>query len=145
VLTTRIAPRRSIFIKIQNEDGCLLGCCAMSSCVNRPMFQRCLLPQSSVIHRPDDGGNKHLWNVGKFLPDNMAQRPRRQPSSYSSPWEPEISPNYEMFIHINCLSPYFDKYLQWSITCFIFFRAMLFNFFCKQCFKKVTQFWKFLR
>jgi hypothetical protein len=39
--------------------------------------------------RPDDGGTKHLWNVGKLLPDYMAQQPRRQPSSYSPPWEPE--------------------------------------------------------
>jgi hypothetical protein len=32
----------------------------------------------------DDGGGKYLWNVGKFLPDYIAQQPRRQPSSYSS-------------------------------------------------------------
>jgi hypothetical protein len=37
------------------------------------------------------GGSKHLWNVGKLLPDYRAQHPRRQPSSYSPPWEPEIS------------------------------------------------------
>jgi hypothetical protein len=27
---------------------------------------------------PDDGGSKHLWNVGKLLPDYTAQQPRRQ-------------------------------------------------------------------
>jgi hypothetical protein len=26
-------------------------------------------------HRPDDGGNEHLWNVGKLLPDYTAQQP----------------------------------------------------------------------
>jgi hypothetical protein len=41
-------------------------------------------------HRPDDRGNKALWNVGKLLPDYMALQPRRQPSSYSPPWEPQI-------------------------------------------------------
>jgi hypothetical protein len=41
--------------------------------------------------RPDDGGSKGLWNVGKLLPDYTAQQPRRQLSSYSPPWEPEIS------------------------------------------------------
>jgi hypothetical protein len=41
--------------------------------------------------RPDDGGSKHFWNVGKLLPDYMAQHSRRQSSSYSLPWEPEIS------------------------------------------------------
>jgi hypothetical protein len=49
-------------------------------------------PRSLVkIHRPDDGGSKHLWNVSKLLPDYTAQQPRRQPSSYSTPWEPKIS------------------------------------------------------
>jgi hypothetical protein len=59
---------------------------------------------------PDDGGSKDLWNVGKLLPlialmmaaastseneckllpDYTALQPRRQPSSYSPPWEPQI-------------------------------------------------------
>jgi hypothetical protein len=30
---------------------------------------------------PDDGGNKHLLNVSKRLPDHTTQQPRRQPSS----------------------------------------------------------------
>jgi hypothetical protein len=29
---------------------------------------------------PDDGDSKHLWNVGKLLPDYTALRPRRQQS-----------------------------------------------------------------
>jgi hypothetical protein len=33
-------------------------------------------------------GSKHLWNVGRFLPDYMAQHPRRQ-SSYLPSLEPE--------------------------------------------------------
>jgi hypothetical protein len=32
----------------------------------------------------------YLWNVGKLLPDYTALETRRQPSSYSPPWEPEI-------------------------------------------------------
>jgi hypothetical protein len=39
---------------------------------------------------PNDGGSKDLWNVGKLLPDYMTLQPRRQPSSYSPPWQPEI-------------------------------------------------------
>jgi hypothetical protein len=31
--------------------------------------------------------SKHPWNVGKLLPDYTVQHPRRQPSSYSPPWE----------------------------------------------------------
>jgi hypothetical protein len=34
-------------------------------------------------HRRDDGGSKHLWNVGKLLSDYTAQQPRRRPSSYN--------------------------------------------------------------
>jgi hypothetical protein len=40
--------------------------------------------------RPDDGGSKDLWNVGTTLPDYTVLQPRRQPSSYSPPWEPQI-------------------------------------------------------
>jgi hypothetical protein len=39
---------------------------------------------------PDDGGSKDIWNVGKLLPDYMAPQLRRQPSSYSLPWEPQV-------------------------------------------------------
>jgi hypothetical protein len=35
----------------------------------------------AATHRPDDGGSKDLWNVGKLLPDYTALQPRRQPSS----------------------------------------------------------------
>jgi hypothetical protein len=41
-------------------------------------------------HQGDDGGRKYLWNVGKLLPDYTALQPRRQPSSYSPSWEPQI-------------------------------------------------------
>jgi hypothetical protein len=36
---------------------------------------------AQLTYRPDDGGKKHLLNRVKFLPDYMAQQPRRQPSS----------------------------------------------------------------
>jgi hypothetical protein len=44
------------------------------------------------LHYPDDGGKKHLCNVCRYLSDYMAQHPRRQPSSYLSPWEPDVAP-----------------------------------------------------
>jgi hypothetical protein len=31
--------------------------------------------------RPNDGGSKDLWNVGKLLPDYTVLQPRRQQSS----------------------------------------------------------------
>jgi hypothetical protein len=40
--------------------------------------------------RPDDGGSKYLWKVCKLLQDYTVLQPRRQPSSYSPPWEPQI-------------------------------------------------------
>jgi hypothetical protein len=40
-----------------------------------------LLPSSSGWSWPDDGGNKHLWEVSKLLLDYMVQHPRRQSSS----------------------------------------------------------------
>jgi hypothetical protein len=47
--------------------------------------------QPSRLSAADDGGSKHLWIVCKILPDYMAQQPRRQPSSYSPPPEPQIT------------------------------------------------------
>jgi hypothetical protein len=53
-------------------------------------------------HRPDDAGSKYLWNVGELVLDYTALQPRRQPSSYSPPWEPQIlqllflTPNFRL-------------------------------------------------
>jgi hypothetical protein len=48
----------------------------------------CLHSPSSKC--PDDGGSKHLWNVGK-LSDYMTQHTVRQSSLYSPTWKSEIS------------------------------------------------------
>jgi hypothetical protein len=48
-----------------------------------------VLSTSIITHRPDDGGSKHLWNVGK--PDYMAQQHRRQPSSRKTKQNPQDS------------------------------------------------------
>jgi hypothetical protein len=47
----------------------------------------CLHYQGNEANRPDDGGSK---DVGKLLPDYTALQPRRQPSLYSPPWEPQV-------------------------------------------------------
>jgi hypothetical protein len=41
--------------------------------------------------RPDDGGSKLFWNVSQYQSDCLVQHPRRQLSSYLSPWESQIS------------------------------------------------------
>jgi hypothetical protein len=33
------------------------------------------------LHRPDDGGSKLLWNDDLYLPEYMAEHPKRQPPS----------------------------------------------------------------
>jgi hypothetical protein len=43
-----------------------------------------------LVAPTDDGGSKDLGNVGKLLPDYTTLQRRRQPSSYSPPWEPQI-------------------------------------------------------
>jgi hypothetical protein len=37
-------------------------------------------------YRPDDGGSKDLWNIGKLIPDYTAIQPLRQPSSTFIPF-----------------------------------------------------------
>jgi hypothetical protein len=40
-------------------------------------------PVARLTHRPDDGGSKDFWNVGKLLPDYTVLQPRRQQSSWA--------------------------------------------------------------
>jgi hypothetical protein len=47
--------------------------------------------RARLIHRPEDGGSMHLWNVGILQRDYRTLYPRKLSSSYSPPWEPEIS------------------------------------------------------
>jgi hypothetical protein len=76
------------------KDGCLLGCSAVWTDFSLSTFQSSVLPPSSGRWWwPDDGGSTDLWNVGKLIAVYMALHPRRQPSSYSPPWEPQITPN----------------------------------------------------
>jgi hypothetical protein len=63
--TSKFVILTSILYLCECSSGCLLGFCT---------------------HHHDDGGSKVLWNVGEFLPDYTALRPRRQPSSYQPPW-----------------------------------------------------------
>jgi hypothetical protein len=93
----------------QYEDGCLLGCRAVETGASLPAFQKSLLPPSSgrfwcwrqyrPLNRPDDGGSTDLWNVGKLIPVYTALQPRRQPSSYSPPWEPHVVLNWTAVIY----------------------------------------------
>jgi hypothetical protein len=54
---------------------------------------------SEMLHR-DNGGSKHLWNVGQFLGDCTVQHPRRQSFSNSPPWEQEILPRTFIFFYL---------------------------------------------
>jgi hypothetical protein len=76
-------------------DGCL---CVVASCGRYFCLGYRVLMAASMkmavfcANRPNVGGSKHLWNVGKILPDYTALQFRRQQSSYSPMWEPEIQP-----------------------------------------------------
>jgi hypothetical protein len=43
------------------------------------------------LHRPDDAGSAHIWNVGPFQRDYTALYSRRLSSLHSPLWESEIS------------------------------------------------------
>jgi hypothetical protein len=65
--------------------------------------------ENYFTHRPDDGGSKDFWNIGKLLPDYTALQPRRQPSSYSLPWEPQILLiQYSLVMRLRARRPGFD-------------------------------------
>jgi hypothetical protein len=54
------------------------------------VFQEFLLPPSSEWWLMMEAA-KFLWNDGKLLPHSVLQQPKRQPFSYSLPWQPKIS------------------------------------------------------
>ena len=68
------------------EPG-LLGCCVMRLGYLSLKFQRNLPPSSSGLginwqtHNPADEGDALLQNIGKQLPDQMVQQPRKLASS----------------------------------------------------------------
>jgi hypothetical protein len=77
----------------RDENGCLLRCCVMQSGSS--------FTDISEIHvsiRAISGGSRYHRNVGKLLPDNTAQEPRTQPSSYSPPSRTEISLWRKLFV-----------------------------------------------
>jgi hypothetical protein len=71
--------------------------------VQRNFDSRVVIISSAHII-PDDGGSTHLWNVGRQL-FYTAVHPRRQLwTSYSPPWELEISQKLKAFESKACIS-----------------------------------------
>jgi hypothetical protein len=64
------------------EDGVIWD---VEPCSLVEVYQRfrspCCQGDDGGSPRPEDGGSKDPWNVGKFLPDYTAQQRRRQSSS----------------------------------------------------------------
>jgi hypothetical protein len=87
--------------KITGEDGCLLGCCTMQSGRYWPTFSEELTASTNKA-------------MSQYLPDYTVQNPREQPSSSSSPWEPEISPKLLVSIYLPfcCQRKYITMYLN---------------------------------
>jgi hypothetical protein len=68
--------RRVVFLKRRSNSTRLQGGISQKTVIFKQEYNY------KLNHRPDDGGSKHLWNVGKLLPDYTAQQPRKQPTSY---------------------------------------------------------------
>jgi hypothetical protein len=82
-------PRINTVVKLRsNEDDCLLRFWRAYSSRKRLLFQRCLMP--------DDGSNRHIWNVGKFLLNYGTRYNIPEDSSYLPPWDPENLPRQQM-------------------------------------------------
>jgi hypothetical protein len=67
--------------------------------VKKPMKYTASVIRAMMVWSPDNGGSKPLWNVGQFIQDYTAQKPRRRSSSQDS-WFPgrdsnRRSPKYE--------------------------------------------------
>jgi hypothetical protein len=70
-------------------------CSIFTRLAAREDFIACSCRESQVLY---------LWNVGQFLWDCTALHLRRQSSSYSPPWEPEVSLTCEWLTFLLCIS-----------------------------------------
>jgi hypothetical protein len=73
--------------------------CCQDTMPSLPFIMACSFSSHKQSCVPPSSGRF----VGEYLTDYMAQHPRRQPSSYSLLWEPEISPRIIMFVINLCL------------------------------------------
>jgi hypothetical protein len=48
----------------------------------------------------EEGDSMFFWNITKLLPDNMVSHPRRQYTSQSLHWEPEVQQNKYMYVKV---------------------------------------------
>jgi hypothetical protein len=104
----------------------VLACCVVQPRLNCKGFE-C----AYSFHRqgsPGDRGSKHLWNVGQYLLECTAQHSWRQSSSYSPPWEPEVSQPLTIFDKIfdSCTASEFcvlGKTVHNFNNCFLFVGA----------------------
>jgi hypothetical protein len=97
---------------------------------------RCVLPPSSG-HHPIDGGSTYLWNVG-LLRDYTALYPRKLSSSYSLPWELEISHGIIIYLWLLLASLYKLRHVKKSRHCKFFPELIIYMSYavlkyCKQC------------
>jgi hypothetical protein len=88
----------------------------VASCSLVEVYQR-FRGTCSLHHQGDEC--KHLWNVGKLLPDCTTLQPKRQPSSYTPPWEPQtLLSERRGFTHRN----------RWNFTCSFLLHTSIFTF-----------------
>jgi hypothetical protein len=85
----------------------LMGCSAVQSRWSWSTLQRCICLHH---HHSDNGGSMLLWNVGQLERDYMTLHPRRLQTSYSPPWEPEISRVLINFVNVSLKNP---KNITW--------------------------------
>jgi hypothetical protein len=69
--------RNAAFLR---EDSCILGCSAVQTGISLPTFQRIIAPMMEAVQTSET-----LVNLVY-----TALQPTIQPSTYSSPWEPQI-------------------------------------------------------
>jgi hypothetical protein len=83
---------RVLAIHIKMSVSPIVALCSLIEVCPRFGSACCLHHQGDDDGRsPDNWSSKHFRNVGKLSSDYTAHQPRRQPSSHSLLWEPDIS------------------------------------------------------
>jgi hypothetical protein len=72
-------------------------------------------------HLPDEGGSKHLWNVGQYLPDYMAQHPKSQLSSGNILTLGAVCSDFDTCVHslLSGSSGHWQRICVWIHLCIL--------------------------
>jgi hypothetical protein len=100
----------TVISSLHRDNMTMIACRDVSPCSAVKVDRRFRIAYC-LLHRPDDGGSTHVWNVGLLQRENTTLHHRRLSSAYSPPWEHEVS---HVIAQILCLKDFGFSPYRWN-------------------------------